>query len=163
MSTDEDWIGLALREAERGLEEGEVPVGAVVVQRDRVVGKAHNRVEALQDPTAHAEVLALGAASGTVGTWRLDGATLYVTLEPCLMCAGAALLARVSRLVFGARDPTMGACGSVRDVLDNARLTGRIEVRSSVRASECAALMELFFRKLRRGAGAVERGGLENR
>ena len=106
-------------------------------------------MEALQDATAHAEILALGAASSTVGSWRLEGAILYVTLEPCVMCAGAVLLARVSRLVFGAHDPTMGACGSVRDVLDAARLAGRIQVSSSVRAPECAALMERFFRQLR--------------
>jgi len=142
-------MGLALREAEQALEEGEVPVGAVVVRGGRLLGRGHNRVEALQDATAHAEILALGAASSTVGSWRLEGAILYVTLEPCVMCAGAVLLARVSRLVFGAHDPTMGACGSVRDVLDAARLAGRIQVSSSVRAPECAALMERFFRQLR--------------
>jgi tRNA(adenine34) deaminase len=140
---------LALGEARQAQEEGEVPVGAVVALGERLLGRGHNRVEALQDATAHAEILALGAASATLGSWRLAETTLYVTLEPCLMCAGAILLARVGRVVFGAHDPRLGACGSVRDVLDEARLSGRIRVRSSVRASECAALIDQFFRRLR--------------
>jgi tRNA(adenine34) deaminase len=149
LNDDEQWMGLALREAEAALEKGEVPVGAVVIHDGRLIGRGHNRVEALQDATAHAEILALGAASETLGTWRLEDATMYVTLEPCVMCAGALLLARVSRLVFGAHDPSMGGCGSVRDVLDTARLGGRVEVRSSVRVSESTALMDRFFRELR--------------
>ena len=151
MTNDERWMAVALQEARCALEEREVPVGAVVVQENRLLGRGHNRVEALQDATAHAEILALGAASAAVGSWRLEGSTLYVTLEPCIMCAGALLLARVSRLVFGAHDPTMGACGSVRDVLDSARLAGRIRVRSSVLPAESAALMEEFFAKVRAG------------
>jgi tRNA(adenine34) deaminase len=149
VSDDEQWMRLALREAEQALEEKEVPVGAVVVQDGRLLGRGHNRVEALQDATAHAEILALGAASATLGSWRLEGATLYVTLEPCPMCAGAILLARVSRLVFAAHDPTMGACGSVRDLLDGARLAGGIQVRSSVMSAESAALLERFFQQIR--------------
>ncbi len=151
MSNDERWMVVALQEARRALEEREVPVGAVVVRDNRLLGRGYNRVEALQDATAHAEILALGAASAALGSWRLEGSTLYVTLEPCIMCAGALLLARVSRLVFGAHDPTMGACGSVRDVLDSARLAGRIRVRSSVLPAESTALMEEFFEKVRAG------------
>ena len=147
--TDDQWMELALGEARQALEEGEVPVGAVVTLGERLLGRGRNRVEALQDATAHAEILALGAASATLGSWRLEETTLYVTLEPCVMCAGAVLLARVGKLVFGAHDPSMGACGSVRDVLDEARLSGRIRVSPSVRASECAALMDQFFRQLR--------------
>jgi tRNA(adenine34) deaminase len=149
MTDDEQWMGLALREAELALEEKEVPVGAVVVWDGRLVGRGHNRVEALQDATAHAEILALGAASATRGSWRLEGATLYVTLEPCAMCAGALLLARVSRLVFAAHDPRMGACGSVRDLLDSARLAGRIRVSTSVLSAESTALLEQFFQHIR--------------
>ncbi len=149
MNDDEQWMGVALREAEQALEEGEVPVGAIVVHDGRLLGRGHNRVEALQDATAHAEILALGAASEALGTWRLEDATMYVTLEPCVMCAGALLLARLARLVFGAHDPSMGACGSVRDVLDTARLGGKIRVCSCVRSRESAALMDRFFRELR--------------
>jgi tRNA(adenine34) deaminase len=102
----------ALAEARAAAAEGEVPVGAVVVWDGRIVGRGHNRVESTQDPTAHAEILAIGAAAQTVKTWRLDEATLYVTLEPCHMCAGAVVLARIARIVYGARDPKAGACGS---------------------------------------------------
>ncbi|MFQ5844434.1 MAG: nucleoside deaminase, partial [Planctomycetota bacterium] len=103
----------ALREARRAAEEGEVPVGAVVVARGKVVGRAHNQRETLQDPTAHAEMIALTQAAAALESWRLDGATLYVTLEPCLMCAGALVLARIDRVVYGAADPRAGACGSL--------------------------------------------------
>ncbi len=162
------WMREALREAERARDEGEVPVGAVVVHDGVIVGRGHNRCEALCDPTAHAEIIALGAAGSALGSWRMPDAALYVTLEPCTMCAGALLLARVGTLVFAATDPTMGACGSTRDVLFEARLAGRIAVRSGVLAEESGSLLREFFAcqreaQKRRGAGAVERGGLENR
>ncbi|MCU0611654.1 MAG: nucleoside deaminase [Candidatus Eisenbacteria bacterium] len=158
----------AFREAARALDEGEVPVGAVVVNGGVVVGRGHNRCEALCDPTAHAEIIALGAAGSALGSWRLPDVELYVTLEPCAMCAGAILLARVGVLVFGAQDPTMGACGSTTDLLVSARLAGRLSVRKGILAAESEALLRGFFsamrgESVRRGAGAVERGGLENR
>ena len=115
--SDERCMRLALREAERAAEHGDVPIGAVVVVAGEVVAAAHNERELLKDPTAHAEILALRAAAAAVGSWRVLDATLYVTLEPCAMCAGAIVLARVPRVVFGASDPKAGACGSVLDVL----------------------------------------------
>jgi len=116
-STDERFMRLALLEAAAALEEDETPVGAVVVQDGRVVGRGHNRVEALGDATAHAEILAIGAAATTLGDWRLNGATLYVNMEPCIMCTGSLLLSRIRRLVYGLRDPRAGACGSRLDLL----------------------------------------------
>ncbi|MFI7586218.1 tRNA adenosine(34) deaminase TadA [Spongisporangium articulatum] len=143
---DDEWMGLALEEARLCLASGDVPVGAVVVDdAGRAVGRGHNEREALADPTAHAEVLALRRAASSLGTWRLDGCTLVVTLEPCLMCAGALLLARVPRLVLGAWDPKAGATGSVRDVVRDRRLNHRVEVTGGVREQECGDLLRSFF------------------
>ena len=139
----------ALREAERAGRRGEVPVGAVVVGAGRVLGRAGNAIEATQDPTAHAEMLALRQAAAALGTRRLLATTLYVTLEPCAMCAGAAVLARVSRLVFGAADPKAGACGSLRNVAEDPRLNHRCQVRGGVLERECAELLKGFFVALR--------------
>lgn len=137
---------LALEEAERALETGDVPVGAVVLDAaGAVVGRGRNAREAVGDPTAHAEVLALRDAARTLGTWRLEGCALVVTLEPCTMCAGALVLARVDRLVLGAWDPKAGACGSVRDVVRDARLNHRVEVLGGVLEEPCAALLRAFF------------------
>jgi tRNA(adenine34) deaminase len=147
---DERFVEAALAEARAAAAEGEVPVGAVVVWDGRIIGRGHNRVEAAQDPTAHAEILAIGAACQTVKTWRLDEATLYVTLEPCHMCAGAIVLARLSRVVFGARDPKAGACGSLAMVPQDLRLNHRAEVVPGVLAAECASVLEEFFRSRRR-------------
>jgi tRNA(adenine34) deaminase len=131
---------------------GEVPVGAVVVGSDgRVLGRGHNRREIDQDPLAHAEILALREAARSSGSWRLEGATLYVTLEPCAMCAGAIVLARVARLVFGAVDLKAGFCGSLGDLVRDSRLNHRPEVTSGVRSAESAALLRGFFADLRRG------------
>jgi tRNA(adenine34) deaminase len=125
---------------------GEVPVGAVVLAPDgSLVASAHNEREALRDPTAHAEVVALRRAGAALGSWQLVGCTLAVTLEPCTMCAGAAVLARVSRLVFGAWDPKTGAVGSLWDVVRDRRLNHRAEVIAGVREAECAALLASFF------------------
>jgi len=146
---DERFIEAALAEARAAASDGEVPVGAVVVLEGRIIGRGHNRVESTQDPTAHAEILAIGAAAQTVKSWRLDGATLYVTLEPCHMCAGALVLARIPRLVYGARDPKAGACGSLAMVPQDLRLNHRAEVFPGVLASECGALLETFFRGMR--------------
>ncbi len=148
---DEQGMQLALNEARRALDEGEVPVGAVVVWEGQVVGRGHNQVEQLQDATAHAEMIALGAAMNSRGSWRLEDCTLYVTLEPCTMCAGALLLSRIPRLVFGAADPKAGACGSVLDVLKEKRFNHRVDALPSVLPNECGALLSTFFEQLRRG------------
>jgi tRNA(adenine34) deaminase len=129
---------------------GEVPVGAVVVQGDEIVGEGINLREHLQDPTAHAEILALQAAARKIGYWRLEGCTLYVTLEPCPMCAGALVNARVKRLVFGALDLKAGACDSLFDLVRDPRLNHRLEVESGVMALECGQLLTDFFQDLRK-------------
>lgn len=149
---DERYIEAALAEARAAQDDGEVPIGAVVVFRGRVIGRGRNRVEATQDPTAHAEIIAIGAASQTLKSWRLDEATLYVTLEPCHMCAGAIVLARLARLVYGARDPKAGACGSLAMVPQDLRLNHRVEVVPGVLAEECGALLAGFFQKRRSAA-----------
>ena len=136
---------LALAEAQRAGDHDDVPIGAVVAREGDVVGAAGNERELRRDPTAHAEILALRAAAKALGGWRIPDATLYVTLEPCAMCAGAVVLARVPRVVFGAADPKAGAAGSVLDVLAEPRLNHRPEVVSGVLASESAALLTAFF------------------
>ena len=140
-------MGLAIAQARLALDHDDVPIGAVVVRDSdgEVVGAGHNEREARQDPTAHAEVLALQAAAAAVGSWRVLDCTLVVTLEPCVMCAGAIVLARVPRVVFGCTDPKAGAAGSVLDVLAEARLNHRPAVVGGVRADECAALLRDFF------------------
>lgn len=143
-------MGVALDEARAALLTGDVPVGAVVLGPDGdVLGLGRNAREADGDPTAHAEVRALRQAAATAGTWRLDGCTLVVTLEPCLMCAGAMVLARVPRLVLGAWDPKAGACGSVWDVVRDRRAVHRVEVVGGVREDECGALLRDFFAERR--------------
>ena len=138
---------LALDEAARALPSGDVPVGAVVVDRDGdVIGRGHNVREADGDPTGHAEVRALREAARAVGEWRLDGATLVVTLEPCTMCAGALVLSRAERLVYGAQDPKAGAVGSLWDVVRDRRLNHRPEVVGGLLADECAEVLRAFFR-----------------
>jgi tRNA(adenine34) deaminase len=149
--SDEIFMGLALDEARLALDHGDVPVGAVLVRDGEVLAAGHNERERRQDPTAHAELLALQAAARAAGSWRLLGTTLYVTLEPCAMCAGAIVLGRVPRVVYGTGDPKAGAAGSVLDVLAEPRLNHRPEVRAGVRRSECAALLVGFFAERRRG------------
>lgn len=147
---DEAGIRAALREAHASLARDEVPVGCVVVREGLVIGKGHNQVEALQDATAHAEIVAIGAASNALGSWRLNECTLYVTLEPCSMCAGAIVLARLGRLVYGATDPKAGGCGSVTDVTGEGRLNHRVPITRGVLADECGELLREFFRKRRK-------------
>jgi len=142
---DEYFMRLALREAERALEHDDVPIGAVVVHEGEVIGAGRNERELRQDPTAHAEMIALREASRALSSWRLMDAVLYITLEPCAMCAGAIVLARVSRVVFGAADPKAGAAGSVLDVLGEPRLNHRPEVAGGLLADEAAALLQDFF------------------
>ena len=146
---DERWMAEALKEARKALEAGEVPVGAVVVQRGRVLGRGCNRVETLQDATAHAEMIAITSASNYLGSWRLGGATIYSTLEPCPMCAGAIFLSRMERLVFGAEDRRYGACGSGLDVLKDDSLDHRVEVSKGVLREECRQLVQAFFEGVR--------------
>jgi len=149
MSTDATWMAEALAEARTAGGEGEVPIGAVVVHEGLIVGRGRNARERTLDPTGHAEVLALQEASRTLGRWRLSGATLYATLEPCAMCAGALVNARVDRLVFAVHDPKAGAAGTLFDIVRDARLNHRLEVASGILADECGALLTSFFRARR--------------
>jgi tRNA(adenine34) deaminase len=142
----------ALEEAEQAAEVGEVPVGAVVVHRGLVIARAHNRRELDQDPTAHAELLAMRDAADQLGQWRLEGCTLYVTLEPCFMCAGGIVNGRVDRLVFGASDPKAGAVGSLADVPGDTRLNHRPEVLGGVLSEPCGQVLKAFFAARRRDA-----------
>ena len=142
-------MGLALEEARLGDAAGEVPVGAVVVLDGRVIGRGHNRVIAASDPTAHAEIVALRDAARAAGNYRLAGAALYTTVEPCPMCCGAALNARVARVVYGAADPKAGAARTLYRLLDDARLNHEVGVVAGVRSAECAALLSEFFQKKR--------------
>ena len=136
---------LALREAERALDHGDVPVGAVLVHEGEVIGAAHNERELRRDPTAHAETMAVREGARALGSWRLVDSALYVTLEPCAMCAGAIVLGRVPRVVYGATDPKAGAAGSVLDVLGEPRLNHRPDVAAGLLAGESAALLQSFF------------------
>ena len=149
MREDAAWMEEALVEARRAAELGEVPVGAVVVRGGEIVGRGHNRREVDGDPLAHAEMVALREASARTDGWRLDGATIYVTLEPCAMCAGALVLGRLDRLVFGARDPKAGFCGSLGNLVADSRLNHRLEVTEGVAGEESAALLRGFFARLR--------------
>ena len=146
---DERLIGAALDQALLADKEGDVPVGAVVVRRNEIIACASNRTVRDQDPTAHAEVLAIREASRAVGSWRLEGCTLYVTLEPCAMCAGAVVLARLDRLVFGAWDDKAGMVGSLGDLVRHPNMNHRAEVLGGVRAEECGALLKKFFQERR--------------
>ncbi len=148
-NADEKFMRLALAEAEKAAAGGETPVGAVVVIGDEVIAAAHNMREAWQDPAAHAEMLAIRETSAKLGKWRLSDATLYVTLEPCLMCAGVLVLARVSRLVYGCRDPKAGALGSVYDVVRDGRLNHTYRITPGILEAECRDVLQRFFEKLR--------------
>jgi tRNA(adenine34) deaminase len=149
MHDDEYWMGLALEEAARGAQAGEVPVGAVVVLDGRLLGSGHNAPIKDCDPTAHAEIVALRAAAREAGNYRLIRATLYATIEPCAMCCGAVLHARIERLVYGADDAKAGAVRSVHRLLDDERLNHQVAVTAGVRATECGARLSDFFRAKR--------------
>ncbi|MFO0838663.1 MAG: tRNA adenosine(34) deaminase TadA [Phycisphaerae bacterium] len=140
----------AIEQARRALESDDVPVGAIVVRDGRVIGRGFNQREKLQDPTAHAEIIAVTAAAAFIGHWRLERCTLYVTLEPCAMCAGALVLARLPRLVYGAVDEKVGACGSLYDIPRDPRLNHRVETIGGVLAAPAAELLRDFFRRRRR-------------
>nr|ADI21634.1 cytosine/adenosine deaminases [uncultured myxobacterium HF0130_06F04] len=149
MGRDESWMQAAFAEAEKARALGEVPVGALVIYEDRVVGRGFNRRETDHDPLAHAEILAIGEAAKTLGRWRLSGCELYVTLEPCPMCAGAIVNSRLDRLVFGATDPRAGAAGTVFDIVRDQRLNHQVEVVSGVLGEPCSRILSDFFADLR--------------
>ena len=146
---DEQFMRQALHEAQIALEEGETPVGAVAVHEGRIIARDHNRVERLTDATAHAEILVLGAAAGTLEDWRLTGVTLYVTMEPCPMCIGAILLSRVRRVVYGVRDARVGACGTKLDLVQANPFGHDLRVADGVLADDARALLQDFYRTLR--------------
>ena len=148
-SNDESFMQLALEQGKQAFSLGEVPVGAVLVQEGKVVATGFNRREIDQDPTAHAEIIAIRDASSKLRSWRLNKTTLYVTLEPCAMCAGAIIQSRISRLVFGTFDPKAGACGSICDLLSESRFNHRVNVHSGALAEECSAIIQGFFQELR--------------
>jgi len=150
MKTDEIFMSEALKEARAAFDADEVPVGAVIVHENRVIGRAHNQIKLLKDPTAHAEMIALTQAASYLANERLLNTTMYVTIEPCAMCAGALVLGRVKRLVYGARDPKAGAAGSVFNIANNKRLNHRIQVTGGVLEKECAGLLKEFFKKKRK-------------
>jgi tRNA(adenine34) deaminase len=145
LGRDTVWMAEAIKEARKALEAGEVPVGAVVVHRGRLVGRGHNRMETLKDATAHAEIIAIGAASDALGDWRLEDATLYVTLEPCMMCMGAVFSARIARVVFGTEDRRGGACGGVVDLGRLKYLDREVTIDGGVLEGECRTLLRDFF------------------
>lgn len=147
---DHEWMKEALAQAEEALDAGEVPVGAVVVRDDEIIGRGHNEIEARSDATAHAEILAIREASRSVGDWRLDGCSVYVTAEPCHMCLGAFYLSRVSRVVFGVKQPRSGACGSVDDFHELNLFNHRIEILSGVEEEKCRLILQRFFSNLRK-------------
>jgi len=139
----------AIREAMRAEEEGEVPIGCVIIHNGEIIGKAHNQRERLQDPTAHAEVLAITQAANSLGSWRLENTKLFVTLEPCPMCAGAIILARVTEVYFGAYDPKAGVCGTLMNLLEDKRFNHQPIVTPGLCGDECGAMLTNFFRRIR--------------
>lgn len=146
---DEKYMKLAIEQAQIAEENGDVPIGAVIVYKNQIIGRAYNQREQLQDPTAHAEIIALTQAAAFLESWRLHGCTMYVTLEPCPMCAGALVLARVDRLVYGCDDPKTGAVKSLYNIVNDERLNHTINVASGVLAEECSGLLQQFFQRRR--------------
>jgi len=146
---DEKYMKVAIEQAGIAEENGDVPIGAVIVYKEQIIGKAYNQRELLKDPTAHAEIIALTQAAAALENWRLNGCTMYVTLEPCPMCAGALVLARMDRLVYGCDDPKTGAVKSLYNIVQDERLNHRLEVTSGVLADECTQLLQRFFQNRR--------------
>ncbi|MDD5097521.1 MAG: tRNA adenosine(34) deaminase TadA [Candidatus Omnitrophica bacterium] len=142
----------ALKEAQQAFAEDEVPVGAVIVSEGKIIGRGHNQIERLKDPTAHAEIIAITSAANCLGTKWLNQASLYVTIEPCAMCAGALVLARIKNLFFGAKDPKTGACGSVVNIVNHKKLNHRIKVSKGILELECSSLLKEFFKQKRKKA-----------
>jgi len=154
--TDEYWMTFALKEAEKAMEKGEMPVGAIILHSNKIVGKGYNLRETLKDPTAHAEILAITSAAASLNSWRLEDCTLYVTLEPCPMCAGAILNARIPRVVFGSYDKAAGMCGSVENLCDQNLLNHRVLVKGGVMEEQCKSLIEAFFQSMRKSNSNIE-------
>ncbi len=146
---DQRFMRAAINAAEIAEENGDVPIGAVIVYENRIIARAYNQREQLADPTAHAEIIALTQAAAAIESWRLHGCTIYVTLEPCPMCAGALVLARLDRLVFGCEDPKTGACGSLYNIVEDKRLNHRLNVASGVLVEECSEQLQSFFKQKR--------------
>ena len=149
MADHKRFMSAALKEAEEAYKRNEVPVGAVVVRNDVIISRAHNQVEMLQDPTAHAEIIAIGAAANHLGSWRLKGCALYVTLEPCPMCAGAFVLSWLEQVVFGPFDPKMGACSTIYNIVQDKRLNHNVEIISGILEEDSRILLREFFEKKR--------------
>ncbi len=162
MDKDFEFMRLALDQARLAPAAGEVPIGAVLVHDGEVLAQVHNFREVSQDPTAHAEIVAIREASTRLGTWRLTGTTLYVTLEPCSMCTGAIIQSRIARVVFATRDPKAGACGSVFNLPVEPRLNHRVQVTSGVLERECQDLLQAFFRRLREDEGLVRQDAVKS-
>ncbi|MFH1397898.1 MAG: tRNA adenosine(34) deaminase TadA [Candidatus Omnitrophota bacterium] len=150
LKEDRFYMAQALKEARQALEEDEVPVGCVIVYNNRIIARSHNQIERLKDPTAHAEMIALTSAANYLDTKWLNGVSLYVTIEPCSMCAGALVLARIKNLIFGARDPKTGACGSIVNIINLKKLNHRIKVKKGILREDCAVILKDFFRKKRK-------------
>ncbi len=146
----------ALREAQVAFDKDEVPVGAVIVQDNRIIGRGHNLTESLKDATAHAEMIAITSAAEKIGDWRLDDCILFSTIEPCAMCAGAAVLSRIKTIVYGAKDNKFGACGSIFEIPTEAKLNHRVEIISGVLEEESVALMQSFFQKIRKRKETID-------
>jgi len=149
-TNDSHYMFAALQEAQAAADQNEVPIGAIIVYEGKIIGRAHNQRETLNDPTAHAEMIALTQAASYLESWRLHGCTMYVTLEPCPMCAGALVLARIDRLVFGPFDPKAGACGSLYNIVEDNRLNHRIQVVSNFMEEPCRAILQEFFARKRK-------------
>ena len=150
VNIDKIYMSEALKEARKAAQEDEVPVGCVIVQERKIIARGHNQVECLNDPTAHAEMIAITQATNYLGSKWLNGASIYVTIEPCSMCAGAFVLARIGGLIYGADDPKTGACESVVNVINNKDLNHRIEVKKGILEQECSGLLKEFFKNKRR-------------
>jgi len=146
---DEQFMKAALGQAGIALENGDVPIGAVIVHQNKIIAKGYNQRHQLNDPTAHAEIIALTAAAQYIGNWRLQGCSIYVTLEPCPMCAGALVLARIERLIYGCDDPKAGACGSLYNIVQDKRLNHRLEITKGILADQCTAILQAFFKNKR--------------
>lgn len=150
----ERYMGYAIREAARAMDNGEVPVGCVIVHEGQIIAKAHNQRETLQDPTAHAEVIAITAAAAALGSWRLENTQMYVTLEPCPMCAGAIIMSRIETVYYGATDPKGGCCGSLMNLLTDERFNHQPELQGGLMAETCGEMLSTFFREIRAGIRA---------
>ncbi len=150
LSGDDFFMSEALKEAQKAFDEDEVPVGAIAVYKNQIIGRGHNRVEHLNDPTAHAEIIAITAAANALNSWRLNDVIVYTTIEPCIMCAGALVLARIKKIVFGARDEKFGGCGSVFNIAKEKKLNHQIEITEGILKNEALTLMREFFAKKRK-------------